>query len=606
MPAIMNKMRENTHIILIILVLAFIGTIIFDWGMNYLGNQSQGMPHGGVIGEVNGNEITYDMFFRQIQQEYTNIRERTGQEPTEQQMNQLRQNVWERMVNEILVDEQIREKNIAVTDQEILTILQTDPPAFLRQNPAFQTDEQFDPQKYQEALQNPEIDWSMVESLVRSTQPSVKLQNRILSTIRVTQQEAMQEFYRQNTVGKIEYIVQDINYFENAEIEIPDGQIQNYYNEHKEDFQRPQRRKVQYALFSTQATSQDTQRVYERAENIIEEAKQGEDFAELARNHSQDNSAEQGGDLGYFAPGDMIKEFEEAAMNAKTGEIVGPVKTRFGLHIIKVIDKKMRRRGAQVDSIRASHILLHFEPSTQTTDDARYRANYFLESAKQDGWDQAALTDSVQVQETDFFTRSGFIPGIGMNEELTRFAFSRPVGEVGGTFEDPRGYYVVKIQAKEDEHIPPLDDVRAQIEDILRNERLRQMAFERVSGIYQSILQGKSFEEAAQEAGLTVRTTGEFGPGDYLDGVGREPKVTGKILALKQGDVSEPIETGRGCYLIKVIEKKEPQEADFESKQSEIFQNLIAEKQQLMIYAWMSKLRDKAEIKDYRDEFFSL
>lgn len=89
-----------------------------------------------------------------------------------------------------------------------------------------------------------------------------------------------------------------------------------------------------------------------KAEEILAKAKAGEDFAKLATENSQDpGSAANGGDLGYFGKGKMVPEFEKAAFDAKAGDIVGPIKTVYGYHIIKVVDKKG-------DQVRASHILI--------------------------------------------------------------------------------------------------------------------------------------------------------------------------------------------------------------------------------------------------------
>ncbi len=87
-----------------------------------------------------------------------------------------------------------------------------------------------------------------------------------------------------------------------------------------------------------------------KAEQILKEAKApGTNFADLAKKYSDDpGTAQNGGDLGFFGKGQMVKEFEEAAFNAKVGDIVGPVKTSFGFHIIKVED---RRSADKLDPI---------------------------------------------------------------------------------------------------------------------------------------------------------------------------------------------------------------------------------------------------------------
>lgn len=78
----------------------------------------------------------------------------------------------------------------------------------------------------------------------------------------------------------------------------------------------------------------------EEANKVVSELKDGRDFGELARRYSKCPSGKQGGDLGFFSKGQMVKEFEDAAFSLEVGAVSGPVKTQFGYHVIKVTEKK--------------------------------------------------------------------------------------------------------------------------------------------------------------------------------------------------------------------------------------------------------------------------
>ena len=158
---LMNQMRDKMHYMLIILVIAFMGTIIFDWGMNYLGSSGGQGGARGTIGSINGKDITYDQFFQQIQQEYMRIKEITGKEPNEMRIKQAWDEVWQRIVNQTLMQEEIQRLNISISDEEIVYIIKNNPPEFLRMNPAFLTDDKFDKNKYREMLNNPGADWEI-------------------------------------------------------------------------------------------------------------------------------------------------------------------------------------------------------------------------------------------------------------------------------------------------------------------------------------------------------------------------------------------------------------------------------------------------------------
>jgi parvulin-like peptidyl-prolyl isomerase len=113
-----------------------------------------------------------------------------------------------------------------------------------------------------------------------------------------------------------------------------DKEIQNYYEKNKEaQFTTPEQRCVRHILFNKDQK--------EKAEDVKQKLENGGDFAKLAKEYSQDpGSAEKGGDLGCLGKGETVPEFEQAAFGAKQGEIVGPVKTEFGYHILKVTDVK--------------------------------------------------------------------------------------------------------------------------------------------------------------------------------------------------------------------------------------------------------------------------
>ncbi len=112
---------------------------------------------------------------------------------------------------------------------------------------------------------------------------------------------------------------------------VTDQDIKDYYEKHKAELSSVSQIKASHILVKTEG----------EAEKILERLKKGEDFATLAKKYSIDpGSAKNGGDLGYFSPGQMVPEFESAAAKLKPGEISEPIKTKFGYHIIKVTDKK--------------------------------------------------------------------------------------------------------------------------------------------------------------------------------------------------------------------------------------------------------------------------
>ncbi len=176
---LMNKLRDKTHIILIILIVAFLATIVFEWGMDYLG------VRGGQVtelGSVNGQEIKYADYESQVNFAIEQQRQQTGEDPDESVVKMIRDQVWDQMVTQILAEQEIKRLGITVTNQEILNWVYNSPqtlPDVIKKNFIDSTG-QFNMAVYQQALttKTPEVTkfWSQVEEYLKQTLLSQKLQ----------------------------------------------------------------------------------------------------------------------------------------------------------------------------------------------------------------------------------------------------------------------------------------------------------------------------------------------------------------------------------------------------------------------------------------------
>jgi peptidyl-prolyl cis-trans isomerase D len=596
----MNKLRESTKTILMILVFAFIATIVVDWGM---GGLKRNQPKG-IIASVNGNEIHYEEFTRRYQNELANYRQQAGNEPEGYQLQQFESQVFENLVQQRLLNDVVKKVHLDASDNEIIEEIYNNPPQELRQNKVFQDSlGQFDMKRYQAALDNPGAGqfWSAVEDYMRLSLPMRKLDNLIRASAIITDDEVHLEYMKRNVKAKVEYMALNADQLL-AKASEPTGQeIDNYYDKNEKDFHQPEQRIIDYVLLELKATKADSEAVYTQVQDLLKEARSGADFGNLARIYSQDaSSAKSDGEVGWFGKGQMVKPFEEAAFAANKGEIVGPVVSQFGLHIIKVEDKKIENKEPKV---QAKHILLKFEISPRTRENIREEAGYLSEAAKESNLMTVAKAENLDCKTTPPFVQGGFIPGVGMESRVSNFIFRSEKSTISEVFQTERGYLVLQVKDVIKEHTKTLAEVKEQITTKLKTEKAMVLAKEKCQAAYSQISSGKSLADVAGQNGVQVQTSEQFTLSGYIPNVGREAAFAGVAFALNPGQVSKPVEGTRGYYLVKLLEKTSFNDKDFASQKDTIRSQLLARKQQMMFGQWYTALKEKAKIKDFRKDY---
>jgi peptidylprolyl isomerase/peptidyl-prolyl cis-trans isomerase D len=601
----MTKLREMTFIFIWILVIAFVGLMVFEWGMDFTGLRSQ----SNIVGEINGNKVTIQDFQQAVQNFYLQERENTGTDPDEERLAQIRDQVWEQYIQRVLFSEEIEKRNIQVSDQEIFLQISQNPqslPPAISQNPNFMTDGQFDMSKYQQALNNPQVDWTPIESYMREILPFQKLQNLITASVMVTEEEIRDDFLSQNQQAKIRYLHVPVATFFRDSVTVVEQEIKDYYQENKSEFELKERRRINYVLFPTDPSVADSQKIYKLAEEIKEEASSGGDFAQLADEFSEDPSARNNqGDLGYFERGRMVKEFSDAAFAAKKGEIVGPVKTNFGLHIIKVHDRKMEEGQ---EKVHASHILFKFNPSALTIETAQNLSSNFAEEAREEGFSITADKFKYEVKQTPEFIQTNYIPGFGQMKAAVEWLFSADLKDVSRVYRTSQGYAVFELIEILPAGFKPLDEVYELCRNRLEQQKRKGLAKEYATEIKTQLDANKTFADiAAADTSRKVMmdSTNQFSSSQPVPKIGRAAEITAAAFSLEKGVISPMLETNRGFYFIVVTERTSFNEEAFLAQKENIRTRLLNQKSQQFFTEWYEQLKENADIEDNRAIFFA-
>ncbi len=343
---------------------------------------------------------------------------------------------------------------------------------------------------------------------------------------------------------------------------------------------------------------QDEAKQKAKALEVLAKAKSGEDFARLAGQYSEEpGAAERGGSLGWFGKGAMVKEFEEAAFAGNPGQILGPVKTQFGFHIIKVIDKSSQE-------FKYAEIRLPIRTTSRTSNEIQQRAKDFAYFAKETGFDQEAKNRKLQVVETPEFTQQSgsYIPGVGTNPALLKFAFDEKVNTISDVYRAANGYVVAMVSGEREAGYRPLTEIKDQIKAQVIFERQVQKSFEAAQRAAKA---GSSLDAmAATVPGLKVDTSGVFTGMAGIKQVGRDEAMLGILASLKPGQISRPFKSRTGAFIVQLEAMSPFDEAQYKAQKDQIRQQLMQAYQQEFFQNWFEDMKKTLPIEDYRDRFY--
>ena len=594
---LMSSMREKTKIVLFVALIAFVGLIFFDWGMQKGGSGPQGP--GGVVAKVNDRDISWDAYRQLRQQTIQNFESRAGRTAEYSDYDAIDEEVWIKLIREAVVLDQIEKFDIVISDAEILETLRTNPPPAIRAG-FVDAEGQFDVAAYSQALADPGMapQWAAVEDFLRSSMPPDKIQNYVGLAARVTSAELRERFLARNEKVTVRYVAASAPREEVTALDASDATIQNYYQSHTADYETQERAILDFVRVSKSPTSEDSSSTREYLDDLLKDIREGADFADLASNWSDDTSAERGGDLGMVGRGDMVPEFESVAWSTPIGEVSDVFSTPFGYHIVKV---DARGKGNEKDKLQLRHILLRVEASTETLRDAGERADDFLDAIGDgESFEAAAAEGGLEVEVTPPFESRQPIPGIGLLGRAGRFAFSNAVGTVvSDPIEDRTAIYMFRVADRLPAGLAPLEEITERVKADVLAEQKKEL--ERTSLQQALDASDGSLDAVAKKLGAEPQETISFSRETFVPSIGRRNAFVAEAFSLAAGQRSGMIETDRGYYVLELVSREEADEATFTEQRDQIRQQLLTEKRQLLITAWLEQLIAGAEVTDYRE-----
>jgi peptidyl-prolyl cis-trans isomerase D len=584
---------------------------------------------GDTIAKVEGREITAGDFRRTYQAQLQAYRSAYGASMSDQLLKQLgvEQQILQQMVDERAALAEADRLGIQVSDEEVRQrIFAT--PAF-QENGAFIGDA-----RYQQLLrmQRPPMLPSDFEDNVRHQIVVEKLRGSLTDWMSVADKELEQEYRRRNDKVKLAVVSFLADSFR-SQVSASDAEVATYFDGHKTDFKIPEKRKIRYLLIDVDALrakvvvpSSDVEKAYNngieqyttpeqvrashillktegkddaavkaKAEELLKQARAGADFADLARKNSEDaDSAKNGGDLDYFGRGRMVPEFDTAAFAMAPGQISDLVKTQYGYHIIKLVDKKNATTRALAEVRQQITDQLAYERAqAQAADLAQTLEKQISKPAD---LDKAAKAQGLTLQESGFFARDEPILGLGPSPEAANKAFDMKVGDVAGPLRASRGFVFETLLNTQAPYVPKVDEVKERVRDEVIKQKAREASKAKATEIAAKLKTAPDFEKAAKAAGLEAKTTDLIAKDAPIPDLGAAPAVEDAAFKLAVGAVSDPIPTDNGTAVIKVLEKKEVTAEEWTSSKEKFREELLADRRNRFFSAYMVKAKQKMKI----------
>jgi peptidylprolyl isomerase/peptidyl-prolyl cis-trans isomerase D len=683
----MNKLRENTGVILWILVLSF-GVIWTLQDSNVFDTRSRPEQNAAM---VNGEKISSQDYQNAVEQQRRRFQQRMQGELTPRMEDMVQKQAYNQLVNNTLLEQEMKRLGITVTDAEIEDMVFGETPhRIIRQQFADSTG-QINYQLLQNMAQNPQANpqFLRLEQFLEEQRRREKMNSLIRSTVYVSDEDVEQHHWTQNATAAADYVAIRYASVSDDSVSVSESDLRAYYDNNKEDFKRKKTLTLDYVTLSKTPTAEDTAAVlgdlkdlrdefaaaendslflaqnasewsytddfatpdglsdavasavyedptagriagpvagnnfahlikirdtkpadetYIQASHILLKSKEespelrqrlasirdsieaGASFARMARQYSEDASASQGGDLGWFTRGRMVESFEEAAFNAEPGSLVGPIKSEFGYHLIRVGE----RTSTQV---QIADLAFNLSPSQGTLSDKESTLeNVAFYASDNSSFEAEADRENLTVQQVQAQSDQRSVPGIGQSRALPRFMETAKEGDISEVLELDDKFALLKVAEVKPEGYRPFSEVKAQIRPQVVKQKKQAILTRRM----ESALQRGGFEQLPQALGTTMRSqSGLTFTTESVPGVGADPAFAGTVFGLDEGNTSGVVEGKNAAFVVRVTRMNEPSELTA-SERTQIREKLRKERQQKVTNQWLAALKEEATIKDQR------
>jgi peptidyl-prolyl cis-trans isomerase D len=392
----------------------------------------------------------------------------------------------------------------------------------------------------------------------------------------------------------VRYALVDVNQIRHN-VQVSDDMLKQQYQANIQQYQVPNRVHVEHILFMTvgKTTDAEVEEVKKKAEDVLKQVKKGGKFEDLAKKYSEDpGSKDKGGDLSWITQGQTVPEFEKTAFSLNPGQVSDLVKTQYGFHIIKVLEKETAhtRPFEEVkDSLRAPFLLSQADKLASDTADQISAA---IRQSNKISLDDLAKQYHLTVSETRPVAASDPLLELANSQEAKDAIFRARPDETSLPVRTDRGYVILSVKSIQTAHQGSLEEVRDRVITDLKREKSTEMAKSKAEELIKRVKAGEKFDAAARSLGLEPKTSDLIARDGSIPGAASAKQVSA-AFNLKAGDAAAPLSIGQNWLVYRVADKTEPNPADFDKQKKQLTDEVLQSKRSLAFEAFQKALDNR-------------
>ncbi|PYU18799.1 MAG: hypothetical protein DMG30_26480 [Acidobacteria bacterium] len=374
---------------------------------------------------------------------------------------------------------------------------------------------------------------------------------------------------------------------------IPQDQIRSYYEQHLDRYKMPDRAHVAHILFKTVGkTDSEAEEIRKKSEDVLKKAKSGANFGDLAKQYSDDSTKEVGGDLDWIVRGQTVPEFEQAAFSLPIGSISDLVKTQYGFHIVKVIDRQAARTQTLDDVFPQILGTLQEDQAQRQAEDLSGQISAEIRRSGRVSIDDLAKKFNLKFGQTPPLEANKPILEVGNSPELTETIFRLRPGDDSAAIRTDKGYVVISVKEDQPAHPATLAEVRDRVLADYRREKAADLAKSRAEELAQRAKSGEDLAKAAKPLGLEAKTSDLFSRTGSISDLGGAAQL-GPAFSLAAGQTSDAVPLGADWAVYRVLERQPANPADLAKQRQDIQQQLLDARHTMAFEAFRTALDNR-------------